>query len=256
MTNLNNEFIWYELHTTDAKAAEAFYSNVIGWNVKDAEVPDTDYRILSMGQTAIGGLMTLPEEACNKGARPGWLGYVAVEDVDTFVARIKQAGGALHYGPEDIPTVGRFAVVADPQGAVFILFKGASCEQPTTPSPASVGHTGWHELHARDRENAFAFYAELFNWTKAEAVDMGPIGLYQLFATGDAAVGGMVTSPEAASGPFWLFYFNVGSVDAAIDRVKSNGGQIIHGPQQVPKGGWIVHGLDPQGVKFALVGPK
>ena len=71
---------------------------------------------------------------------------------------------------------------ADPHGAVFILFKGTSEEAPP-PAPAGTpGHVGWHELHAGDLDSAFAFYSGLFGWTKAEAMDMGPMGVYQIFA--------------------------------------------------------------------------
>jgi predicted enzyme related to lactoylglutathione lyase len=111
-------------------------------------------------------------------------------------------------------------------------------------------------LHACDGASAFAFYAGLFGWTKAEAVDMGAMGIYQTFATGGAPIGGMMTKTPQTPAPFWLYYFNVEAVDAAMARVKDAGGQIIHGPMQVPGGSWIAHCLDPQGAIFALVGSK
>lgn len=256
MSSPNGNFVWYQLMTTDTKAAETFYRGVVGWRAQDSGMADRSYTILSAAEAPTGGLMALPQDARKAGARPGWIGYVAVADVDAFAARVTQAGGAVHHTPDDIPGVGRFAVVADPQGARLVLFKGATGEQGPQAAPGTPGHTGWHELHVGDRESAFAFYSGLFGWTKAEAVDMGPMGIYQTFATGGVPVGGMMTRTEAAQAPFWLYYFNVEAIEAAVARVKDEGGQVVHGPHQVPGGSWIVQCLDPQGAMFALVGPQ
>src|SRR3954468_17557440 len=128
-----NSFVWYELMTTDADAAETFYSDVVGWRTQDAGMPGMRYTILSVGESGVGGIMTIPPNACAAGSRPGWIGYVGVDDVDAAAGRVKQAGGAIHKPAEDIPGVGRFAVVADPQGASFVLFRGASEQPPERP---------------------------------------------------------------------------------------------------------------------------
>ena len=113
----------------------------------------------------------------------------------------------------------------------------------------------FRELQAGDLEAALAFYQSQFGWSRAEAVDMGPIGLYQLFATGGPAVGGMMARMPEVPAPFWLYYFNVAAVDAAVAKVTQLGGQVLMGPQQVPGGSWIVQCTDPQGALFAMVGP-
>jgi predicted enzyme related to lactoylglutathione lyase len=256
----NGTFVWYELMTSDAAAATSFYCALLGWTAREAGVqPDQSYTVLNAGATGVGGLMTLPEEARVKGARPGWIGYLAVDDVDAYVARVTQAGGMLHRAPDDIPGVGRFAVVADPQGAAFVLFKGMG-EHPGFAAPGTPGHIGWRELHAANGPSAFDFYAALFGWTKDQAVDMGPMGVYQLFATGggtaagDTAVGGMMTKADAIPRPFWLYYFNVADIEVAAESVKSAGGQVLNGPHEVPGGSWIVQCSDPQGAMFALLG--
>jgi predicted enzyme related to lactoylglutathione lyase len=254
MPSPNGRFVWYELITTDPNAAEAFYRGVVGWRAQDSGLPGQSYTILSVGETPTAGLMAVPPEA--RGMRPGWIGYVGVDDVDAFAARVKDAGGAVHRAPDDIPSVGRFAVVGDPQGAVFALFKPTCDKQRPEVAPGTPGHTGWHELHAADRESAFDFYSSLFGWTKAEAIDMGPMGVYQLFATGGVPVGGMMTKTEAVPVASWLYYFNVEDIDAAAARVKTAGGQILNGPHQVPGGSWILQGSDPQSAMFALVGPR
>lgn len=253
MSNYHGSYVWYELMTTDSKSAETFYRNVIGWTAKDSGVPGVDYRILSAGATKVAGLMTLPPEASAAGARPKWIGYILTDDVDEYTGRVKKAGGSVHHAPSDIPSVGRFSVVADPYGAVFALFKPTAGEMAERPALGTPGTVCWHELHAGDGPGAFAFYSGLFGWTKTEAMDMGPMGVYQLFATGDAAVGGMMTKHAEFPAPSWLYYFNVDGIDAAMGRVKDNGGQVLMGPQEVPGGSWIIQCLDPQGAMFAVV---
>jgi uncharacterized protein len=135
-----------------------------------------------------------------------------------------------------------------------MLFKGNSSEAPSQ-DPMAQGHIGWHELHAGDGEKAFAFYSGLFGWTKGEAMDMGAMGKYQLFNAKSGQQGGMMTKTPQTPAPFWLYYFNVDAIDAAMERVKAAGGKIVNGPMQVPTDRWIVQGLDPQGATFALLAP-
>jgi len=249
------QFVWYELMTTDAKAAESFYRKVVGWNVQDASQGDMKYTALLAGEAPVAGLMTLPKEACDAGARPGWLGYVGVDDVDAYAGRVTKAGGKIHVPPTDIPNVGRFAMVADPQGVTFNLFKPSADMSRPAADPAKPGIVGWHELLAVDGDKAFDFYAGLFGWTKAEAIDMGAMGRYQLFAAGGAPIGGMMTKPAGVPAPFWTYYFQVDGIGAAMERLKAGGGTVINGPMEVPGGSWIVQGLDPQNAMFSLVSP-
>lgn len=250
-------FVWYELMTTDTKAAEDFYRHVVGWEARDAGVPDVSYTLFTVDGAQVAGLMAMSDDACESGARPGWIGYVAVDDVDADAARVARAGGTVLRPPADIPGVGRFAIVADPQGAALALFACmAGSEPPPTAAMGTPGHAGWRELWAAERQAAFDFYADLFGWAKAESVDMGPMGIYQVFAADGEAIGGMMTKPESVPAPFWRYYFNVDGIEAAQTRVTTRGGQILSGPHQVPGGGWIVHCLDPQGAMFALVGPR
>src|SRR5262249_30461508 len=256
MSKTHGKFVWYDVMTSDTKAAESFYRRVIGWDAKDSGMTDRSYTLLSVGPTMVGGLMPIPEDARKAGVRPAWMGYIGVDDVDAYAKRVKAAGGAIHRDPEDIPGVGRFAVAGDPHGAGFILFKGTG-DEASTPAPAGThGHVGWRELHTDEREGAFAFYSGLFGWTKGEAIDMGPMGVYQIFAIDCVQAGGMIPRTPETPEPFWLYYCNVEAVDAAMARVKEAGGQVLDGPQQVPGGSWIAHCFDPQGAMFAIVGSK
>lgn len=246
------DFVWYELCTPDPAGAAAFYAQVVGWKATQSSVPGADYTLLCLGERPIAGLMSLPPEQMPP--RPVWCGYVAADDVDAKAAAVVAAEGAVHKPPQDIPNIGRFAVVADPQGAVSMLFNVQG--EPLPPLPMmQAGTVGWHELHASDWEKAWPFYAQMFGWTKDAAHDIGPFGTYQLFRTSGLPCGGMMTDPQAAQ-PYWLFYFVVEDIDAGVERVTAHGGTLLFGPREVPGGAWVVNAQDPQGGVFALVGMR
>jgi uncharacterized protein len=254
MATPRGKFIWYDVMTNDTKAGASFYSDVIGWNAQEHVMPDNNtYTVFSKGPVMVAGLMTLPEPVRAQGARPCWSGYVAVDDVDADVARVKAAGGAMQRAPADIPNVGRFAVVSDPGGAVFLLFKPNTQEEPKPVAPMTPGHVAWHELYAGDLGREFAFYSQLFGWTKDLAVDLGPAGTYQTFATGGPPCGGMMTRCAQVPHPCWNYYIAVDSVAAAAERATTRGAQVLQGPHEVPGGAWIVQARDPQGAVFAMI---
>lgn len=248
-------FVWHELRTTDAKGAEDFYTYVVGWKAKGVE--GMPYTLLSTGSFDAAGLTQLDQRMLDEGMKPAWLGYIGVDDVDAYAKRVEQAGGKLHFPPQDIPMIGRFASVEDPQGAVFLLFKGSLEYAPPRPPMGTPGTVGWNELSANDEHSAWAFYSEMFGWKQDSTMDMGPMGIYRIFNNGGPQIGAMMTRDRSKSpGPFWLYYFNVEDIDAAAARMKDKKGQICMGPHQVPGDLWIVLGQDPQGAMFALVGPK
>jgi predicted enzyme related to lactoylglutathione lyase len=254
VVDFQNRFVWYELITTDTETAKSFYADVVGWDTGEVSVPGTSYTLFGIGDISIGGLMELPQEAKDMGAPPHWIGYVSVDNVDAASERVKQLGGTVYVPPRDIPNFGRFSIVADPQMATLALLE-TSRGQEWHVEPNATGRVGWHELFAADWKKALAFYGELFGWQSAEAT-VGPLGTYQRFSVGGAAIGGMVTKPRKVPVPFWLYYFNVADIDVAAKRVKLGDGQIVNGPVEVPDGSWIVHCTDPQGAFFALVGKR
>lgn len=247
-----SKFIWYELMTSDLDAALAFYRAVVGWESEAWDgAADFRYVVVKAGERGVGGMMTLPQEAAAMGARPGWLGYIQADDVDAATDSLRTAGGHVHREPADIPDVGRFAVVADPQGATFMLLAPKG-EDSAPPPPMTPGHIGWHELYANDWTSAFDFYAGQFGWSRGDALDMGPMGTYQLFNADDSS-GGMMNRPDQVPAPMWLYYFNVPDIEAAAQRVAENGGHVVNGPMEVPGGSRILQALDPQGALFALI---
>lgn len=241
---------WYELSTTDPDGAARFYESVIGWQIGDAGMPGFDYRLARSGDDMVAGMMA--------GAAPLWTVYFTVTDCDKAAKAIAKAGGAVHQEPTDIPDTGRFAAVSDPQGAPFGILQPLDDDSRAFDQKQS-GHGNWHELMTTDPEAALAFYGKTFGWKPSQAMDMGPMGTYQLFSHSKTDIGGMMKQAAempSPGHPFWLPYFGVDGVEAAIGRVTAAGGQPLHGPHEVPGGAFIMVGRDPQGALFALVGPK
>ncbi|WP_173065482.1 VOC family protein [Sulfurimicrobium lacus] len=110
-------FSWNELMTTDVAAAKAFYSGLFGWETEDMSMPGMSYTVVKAGDKGVGGIMTMPEDA--KNMPPMWGAYVTVKDVDETARKAEQLGARILVAPSDIPEVGRFCVIQDPQGAVI-----------------------------------------------------------------------------------------------------------------------------------------
>lgn len=260
MTDLNGQFFWVELMTSDPAAALAFYTDVVGWSTMPFG-EDGGYTLVVGSAGPLGGVMAIPQEAKDCGMTPWWGGYIASADVDADTARLVAAGGSIKRPAEDIDGVGRFVVMGDPGGATFMLLKGSSPDGMEAPPPMAMGHVGWHELYSGNFDADMGFYTGQFGWTTGEAMDMGEMGTYQLVSqTGGSDFpsmsGGIMPIPKEMPAPLWLFYFVVGDIDAAVGRVTAGGGTILHGPSEVPGGSWIVQALDPQGAMFALVGTR
>ncbi len=254
MTDRQHPFCWYELTTPDATAAARFYGDVFGWTARDAGNPAMPYTLLASGGRDIGGIYQFPDDPSCAGMKPGWLGYIA-GDVETDVPRVQAAGGTVHKACTDIPGVGRFAIVGDPHGAAFVIFTPDPMpgDMPEPVPATTPGHVGWHELHAGNGLEAWEFYSGLFGWTGRDGLDMGPAGVYRIFAIDGVDRGGVMTKMPEMPAPSWLYYVTVAGIDAAIARVRAAGGTIINGPHQVPDGPWIAQGADPLGGMFAMM---
>ena len=255
MTSNIGRHVWYELLTSDVKGAIAFYTEVIGWKTQPFG-SDGDYTMWVGDQGPVGGVTQLPALAKQMGAPPYWQTNVEVANVDDTVAKVKQLGGSVIH-VEDVPTVGRFAVIADPQGAVLAVFQPAS-DMPSHDL-TKAGEFSWHELYTTDHEAALKFYTAIANWERLGEFDMGPMGTYVLRGRNGKQLGGMMTAKDmkAPDGkplpPAWLYYITMPDFDAALERAKRNGARVLNGPMDVPGGQRIVQLLDPQGAAFALV---
>jgi len=242
---VRGRFTWHELLTTDTAAAATFYAKVLPWRTQPSNMPG--YTIFMAGGAQVGGLMALPEDGAGTPAH--WLVYVGTPSVDATVTQAQALGARLCKEATDIPNVGRFAVLADPQGATFAVFTPGSGTPPAQPAQ---GAFSWHELQTTDVGAALRFYGELFGWSKGVGHDMGAMGIYQLFDHGGTAVGGMCNTQGPSTPPSWLSYVHVADSNRAVAAAKAAGGRLLHGPIEVPGGSWIALFLDPQGGAFAV----
>lgn len=247
---------WYEMTAPDPVAAGKFYAAVIGWTVAKAPMEGFDYYLASVGKRQAAGMMAPPMP----GIPPNWCVYFAVSDCDATAAAIVADGGAQIAAPADIPGTGRFAIVSDPQGAAFGILQPLPMEDGDgggAYDPATPGFGAWHELMTPDPEAALAFYGKHFGWTPSTVMPMSTeMGNYYLFAGSMGDMGGMMGLPQKGMQPAWLPYLGVASIAKAKTAVEAAGGKVVHGPMEVPGGGWILQGIDPQGAYFALSGPK
>ena len=235
-------FVWHENVSTDPKRAQEFYNALFGWGTEVFKTDEFEYPMISVDGQSHGGFPTVQE-----GTPPHWAGNVAVESVDDTVEKAKSAGGTLIHGPQDIPDVGRFAVLADPQGAVFVAF------QPNGEAPQTAGVFVWDELGTQDVEGAERFYNAVFGWTTA---DMGEeYGGYKIWKNGETDVGGLMKMPEPSIPSMWSPYVAVEDVDATVAKAGELGGATLMEPMDVPNVGRIAVLKDPVGAVVGIIKP-
>ena len=247
--------LWYELMTTDMKAAQAFYGTVVGWATAPFDASPQPYATFNRsGNVPVAGVMNKPAEVA---APPFWAMYVGVPKLEDAAAHIARLGGNECSPVIDVPTVGRMQMMTDPQGAAFYIYEPASADQ-SPERAAEIGEASWHELMTTDAPAAMRFYKDVFGWEPSEAMDMGDMGTYQMFNRPHGMIGGMMNKPPEMADvpPNWQIYFRVPDINAAVERIKANGGQILNGPMEVPGGDWIVNAMDPQGAAFSLHAKK
>lgn len=261
-SSAQGQFIWYELMTPDPDAAKAFYDAVVGWNIETQPGGEMDYRMIgrSDGGNA-AGVLRLTEDMASHGARPAWLGYLNVDDVDAKIAAIEADGGVTLMAATDLPGIGRVAMVADPQGAPFYIMK------PTPPAgdanPASdvfsvdqPQHIRWNELATTNQDGAIDFYERHFGIRQEGAMPMGEMGEYRFIFKDSVRIGAVMRKPPLLPTSLWSFYIGVDDIDRAAEAVTDGGGTIMFGPMEIPGGEYSVVGADPQGAAFGIVGPR
>lgn len=250
--------VWFELNTPDADAARDFYAAVAGWTIAPSPMAEHGgYLIASTpAGEGVGGIMTPPPEAP---AFPGWAIYFGVDDVDAVAGQVADLGGAVAFGPMDIPHVGRFALVRDPHGVTFAIMRSDSPEpaRAFVQMAEAMGHAVWIELATPDPDAAIAFYGALFGFEKVGAMPMGDMGEYAFIGRGEDFRPGAVMSSAATGAPArWNWYVNVPDIDAAIATAKARGGTLLQGPDPIPGGDYSANLADPQGNQIGLVGPR
>lgn len=250
---MHGQFVWYELMTSNAAGAKAFYPAVAGWGTEDW--PRSQYTMWTAGGIPLGGIVQLRQDQLQHGMRSAWMPYIEAGDVDETARKAASIGGRVLFGPQDIPGTGRFAVLADPQGAVFAIYHSLSPSEGFDGDPIP-GRFGWHELTTTDHRAALEFYRRLFSWEPTESVEMDG-GPYQMYGMKGKAFGGMFdrTPDMGHMPPFWLCYITIPDLDRAVTAAKRQGGKVLNGPMEVPGGSRIAVLSDPQGAMVALYQP-
>jgi len=249
--SIRGRFLWHELVTADLKAAGRFFTTIADWKT-EAWDQNPDYQMFVAKTGPMGGLVVLDAQSRAAGARPHWLTYIGSPDAAETGRQAVALGGRILKPLTEVPPVGKWVILQDPQGAVFAAFTPSRA--PTTPEyPVSLGDFSWHELATSDGKAAFEFYKKLFGWQETSAMDMGPdLGVYQMYGRGGAPLGGIYNKPKNAPGPSaWLPYIRVTDARTTPAATKKGGGQVINGPLEVPGGDWITMAVDPQGGPFA-----
>jgi predicted enzyme related to lactoylglutathione lyase len=255
-------FIWYELMSPDPEGSKAFYDSVVDWNIGEGVPEYNGYRMIGRSDGGFaGGLLPLTDEMQQHGARPAWLGYIYVEDVDATVALIERAGGKALMPAFEVPNVGRVAMVADPQGAPFYIMK------PIPPANDPEGKSDvfsvdqpqrvrWNELATSDPDAAVDFYRSQFDWDQQGDMDMGEMGKYRFIQSGTTNIGAIMRKPPQLPMSLWTYYIGVDDIDRAVEAINAGGGRVLNGLMEIPGGEFALNGLDPQGASFGLVGPR
>jgi len=244
-------FCWYELLTTNPEGAPSFYGDIAGWGTQPFEGSGEPYTLWMNGETPIGGVMQLPKQAIDAGAPPNWLVHISTPDVKATAAKAQELGATVLH-EESVPEVGSFAIIADPQGAVFSAYQ-PSAETPGHDGPPAVGEFSWAELPTTDWKAAWSFYSELFDWRQFDQMDMGEMGVYHMWSRdGMRPLGGIFNKPPEVPVAAWLFYIRVPDAAAAVEKVKELGGEVLTGPMEVPGGDMVAHCKDPDGAAFAV----
>lgn len=242
MTTSHGTFTWFELVTPAIDDAKAFYTETLGWTTSAMDMGDFEYTMLSAGQAPQGGIVAPPQP----NTPSHWSSYLAVDDVDARAAKVAEHGGKVLVPPTDIPGVGRFALVADPQGALFNLFKGDSDDGGST-------EFHWNELWAADAEAVLPFYREVLGF-EVETMTM-PNGSYYVLKNADGGQGGIMSSPEKGAPPMWLPYVKLDDCDAAVARAQQHGGSVRSEPSTVEGIGRIAIVADRAGAALGLITP-
>jgi predicted enzyme related to lactoylglutathione lyase len=240
------KFVWFEHVSRDARRAQAFYDEVLGWRTVPFTMPSYTYDMIYVGDQMIGGYASPRHDA-----PPHWISYVSVPSVDDAVSAAQAHGGRIIEAAYDTPTVGRRARLADPQGAELSVFTSATGDPPDEPGPP--GTFCWNELHTPDPTASVPFYAAVAGFDH-RAVEMGGY-TYHLFSRAGTDRAGASSHIPPGVAPHWLPYVHVADADATASRATSHGGTVIMPPADIPGVGRIGALLDPTGATLAFMKP-
>jgi hypothetical protein len=244
-------FCWIELATTDQKAAKNFYGSLFGWTPQDNPMgPDEFYTIFKLeGRDAAAGYTIRPDQRA-QGMPPNWMPYIAVDNADQAVDKVKHLGGTALCPAFDVGESGRMAVIQDPTGAHFCVWQA---RKNTGLGIAHVAGTlCWADLSTPDPKRAADFYSRLFGW-QIMADEKDKSG-YLHIKNGEHFIGGIPPTAHRPAGvpPHWLAYFWVDDVDASARKAQQMGANLCVAPMTIENVGRMAVIADQQGAVFAI----
>ncbi|AXE90570.1 VOC family protein [Streptomyces sp. Go-475] len=250
---------WLDLGAPDVPAAAAFYGAVLGWEYESmGESEDFEGGMFKKDGKTVAGLGKLTEE----GARSAWMLYYCVTDADATTQAVRQAGGTVRVAPMDLDEWGRMAQFSDPLGGQFAVWQpGTNRGMELVDQPGSLS---WVELYTSDAAAAKEFYGGLFGWQFSDTPLPGGGGTYTLITPAglpeERMHGGLMEMGKenlslANGQPYWHPVFAVEDCDAAVARVRENGGSVQMGPEDAEGVGRLAVCLDPANADFVVLTP-
>ncbi len=238
------KFVWHEHTSADSERAKTFYTELFGWELETFKPGELDYTMIKANGRTHGGFME-PQG----GPPPHWVGYILVGGADETAEKVRAAGGNLIMEPFDVPEVGRLAIIADPQGAVFAIIEPAMSEPD---EPPAEGTFVWDELTTTDVEGAKSFYSAVLGWTFRDS-DMGGMTYTILQRQGGGDVAGLMARAEGVEAPpHWTVYIATDDADPTVVKAKELGAAVFVEPTDLPGMGRFALLQDPVGAAFGI----
>jgi predicted enzyme related to lactoylglutathione lyase len=238
------QLVWADLLTDDVESARQFYADVFGWQF----VGDDKYLQASNAAVPVAGIAH-HEPTDPDVSEVVWLVSISVEDVDAAAAAVPGAGGKVLEGPLGVAKRGRYAIVEDGQGAVFVLLRS---EQGDPPDRRSVDNEWvWAELWTRDPGSAKRFYSAVAGYESRD-IQEGDDGTYTVLFNGGKPKTGIVELPWEEVPPHWMPYLRVADVGQTIAKIEQAGGHVLLAPGEEFDDGTVAIVSDPTGGVFAI----
>jgi predicted enzyme related to lactoylglutathione lyase len=266
---MTNRIGHVELMTPDAAGARAFYGSVFNWEFREQEMPNLGatpeggvegppftYTLIDAGRFPSGGIMPMVGPDWEN-IPTHWTMYVVVDDLAATVATCKRLNGSSHHDEVLLEGVGKFAILKDPQGAVFCAWQNLAAEEPSAPAPRDPDNAFcWADLATNDVDGARRFYDDLFDsWTFQKWAEPRNGDDFHIVQTGGEMGGGIMAHQAVKAGhmpPAWCIYVHVDNVAAYVEKIVAAGGKVHAGVSEVPGAGTFAVVADPFGATFSL----
>ena len=252
--NKPGDFCWMELITPNLSTSKQFYAKLFGWQTHSHLMPNGgEYTMLNINGDDIVSAFELTDQMREEGASPDWSSYIYTDDVDATAKEAIKLGGYILHGPFDIMHYGRMAVIQDPSGAIFNLWKPYSIAEKQ-PTKKTHGMFSWNELLTDDFDRSVLFYSALLGWDILEQEFPGDFK-YSIMMNGDEPVAGIMDkTPACKSLPTnWSVYFTTKNLDKTVHDATELGGKTCCEPVDIENFGRITMLKDPEKVNFSIV---